>query len=503
MKYNIYWNLVFHLRELKVNQIRKPQLSEQRIRKKKKKLQMLKKIYKKEILLFALRIINLMLGQISVILITRISSVETYSQYVLINSLIMTVCLINQNGLSQVILREIPNFNHNKRKKTIDFIKSILIRSAITSVIIICLIFSFKKEILSILLKNSQIENIDTTWIFLCFFLWFFCLGFLNIITESFRALGKVEVSLAFGGIEGIGGYGKGTIINIFFIIISIICFILSKKILIFELILISAALNLFLSFIAIIFLLRELKIKIWNHKISINSFFSEVNKIRIFSRKYVGIMFYLLCSEILLLINSQSDLWLLNLFSDQLNIGFYSVSLRTIGIIITPVASICSIYISDISKCVSNKDNFSNFTRINQKISILSIPCIILLAVIMFFSEQVLISIYGSSYQDASLVLSILTFRGLVVVVFPAQMASLLMVATKKEIFTITTLGMLVSVFLEYLLLQYFGANGIAVGSVIGYWFEYGCAYFLLKNKYSLNTILSLRGKNVGRTAL
>jgi O-antigen/teichoic acid export membrane protein len=467
----------------------------------KSKNQMLKKIYKKEILLFALRIINLILGQISIVLITRISSVETYSQYVLINSLIMTACLINQNGLSQVILREIPNFDHNKRKKTIDFIKSTLIRSATTSVIIICLMFSFKKEILNILLKNSQIENIDAKWILLCFFLWFFCLGFLNIITESFRALGKVEVSLAFGGIEGIGGYGKGSIVNIFFIIISIICFILSKKISIFELIWISAVLNLFLSSIAIIFLLRELKIKIWNHRININIFIAEVNKMKNFSRKYVGIMFYLLCSEILLLINSQSDLWLLNLFSGQLNIGFYSVSLRTIGIIITPVASICSIYISEISKCVSNKNNFGNFARINQKISILSIPSIILLAVIMIFSKQVLTSIYGSSYQDASLILSILTFRGLAVVTFPTLMASLLMVATKKEIFIMTTLGMVFSVFLEYFLLKYFDVNGLAAGSVIGYWIEYIFTYFLLKNKYSLNTMLSFRGTNIAST--
>ncbi len=458
---------------------------------------MLEKISKIEILLFALRIITLLLGQISNILITRISSVETYSQYVLINSFIMAACLINQNGLSQVILREIPNFNH-KRETIIHFIKSTLILSAVTSTLIICLILSFRKEILNTLIKNPQLNNIDTIWIFLCFFVWLFCLGFLNIITESFRAFGKVQVSLAFGGIEGIGGYGKGTIINVLFIIMSIICITLSKKISVLELVLISAVLNFCIFSAALAFLLRELKTKIWNFRIRINTLIVETKKIKSFGSKYTGMMLYLLASEILLLINSQSDLWILNLFSDQVNIGFYSVSLRTIGIIITPISTVCSIYISEISKCVSDRDGLDNFSKINQKISIFSIPSIILLIVLMFFSGQVLMLIYGSKYQDANLILTILTFRGLVVVMFPALMASLLMAATKQEIFIVTTFGMVASVLLEYFLLQYFDANGLAVGSVIGYWLEYICAYILLKNKYSLNTILSLKRKDI-----
>jgi O-antigen/teichoic acid export membrane protein len=463
---------------------------------------MLEKISKIEILLFALRIITLLLGQISNILITRISSVETYSQYVLINSFIMAACLINQNGLSQVILREIPNFNY-KRETIINFIKSTLILSAVTSTLIICLIFSFRKEILNTLIKNPQLNNIDTIWIFLCFLVWLFCLGFLNIITESFRAFGKVQVSLAFGGIEGIGGYGKGTIINVLFIIISIICITLSKKISILELVLISAVLNFCIFSAALAFLLRELKTKIWNFRIRINTLIVEIKKIKSFGSKYAGMMLYLLASEILLLINSQSDLWILNLFSDQVNVGFYSVSLRTIGIIITPISTVCSIYISEISKCVSDRDSLDNFSKINQKISIFSIPSIILLLVLMFFSGQVLTLIYGSNYQDANLILTILTFRGLVVVIFPALMASLLMAATKQEIFIVTTFGMVASVLLEYFLLQYFDANGLAVGSVIGYWLEYICAYILLKNKYSLNTILSLKRKDIVSTLI
>jgi O-antigen/teichoic acid export membrane protein len=463
---------------------------------------MLEKISKIEILLFALRIITLLLGQISNILITRISSVETYSQYVLINSFIMAACLINQNGLSQVILREIPNFNY-KRETIINFIKSTLILSAVTSTLIICLIFSFREEILNTLIKNPQLNNIDTIWIFLCFLVWLFCLGFLNIITESFRAFGKVQVSLAFGGIEGIGGYGKGTIINVLFIIISIICITLSKKISILELVLISAVLNFCIFSAALAFLLRELKTKIWNFRIRINTLIVEIKKIKSFGSKYAGMMLYLLASEILLLINSQSDLWILNLFSDQVNVGFYSVSLRTIGIIITPISTVCSIYISEISKCVSDRDSLDNFSKINQKISIFSIPSIILLLVLMFFSGQVLTLIYGSNYQDANLILTILTFRGLVVVIFPALMASLLMAATKQEIFIVTTFGMVASVLLEYFLLQYFDANGLAVGSVIGYWLEYICAYILLKNKYSLNTILSLKRKDIVSTLI
>jgi O-antigen/teichoic acid export membrane protein len=458
------------------------------------------KISKKDILLFSIRIITLIFGQISNILITRVSSVETYSQYVLINSLVMAVCLINQNGLSQVILREIPSLSH-KRRPVIDFIKSALLLSVVTSALVIYLILGFRREILNALIKNPQIASTDEKWIFLSFFLWLFCLGLLNIITESFRAFGKVQVSLAFGGIEGIGGYGKGTIINVLFILISVACLVLNRKISILELVLVSAVLNFFVFSIAVVFLLGELKIKTWNCRIGINTLIVEFNKVKNFGRKYAGMMLYLLCSEILLLINSQSDLWLLNIFSNQLNVGFYSVSLRTIGIIITPIYTICSIYVSEISKCVADKQSFGNFSKINQKISILSIPSIILLFILMFFSSQILTLIYGSNYKDANLILSILTFRGLVVVIFPALMASLLMAATKQEIFMVTTFGMIASVLLEYFLLQYFDANGLAIGSVIGYWLEYICAYVLLKNKYALNTILSFQNKNVVNT--
>jgi O-antigen/teichoic acid export membrane protein len=459
-------------------------------------------ISKKEIFLFALRIITLALGQISNILITRVSSVETYSQYVLINSFIMAVCLINQNGLSQVILREIPNFN-NERKTIINFIKPVLILSVATSILMVYFLFLFKTEILSALIKNIQIDSTNTAWFFLYCFLWLFCLSLLNIITESFRAFGKVHVSLTFGGIEGIGGYGKGTIINILFILLSVICLIFSKKISILELVSISAVLNFCVLSVAIVFLIRELKIKIQHFRIRANTLIIEANKIKEFGSKYAGIMLYLLCSEILLLINSQSDLWLLNMFSNQINVGFYSVSLRTTGIIITPIYTICSIYISEISKCVSDGNAPDEFSKINRKISLLSIPSILLLLILMFFSGKTLTLIYGSNYQDANLILSILTFRGLVVVIFPALMASLLMVATKQEIFMVTTLGMVLSVLLEYFLLQYFDANGLAIGSVIGYWLEYICAYVLLKNKYALNTMLSLRKGNIVSNSL
>jgi O-antigen/teichoic acid export membrane protein len=439
------------------------------------------------------RIIVLILGQISNILIIRISSVETYSQYILINSLIMAICLINQNGLSQVILREIPKFA-SKKDQVINFIKSTLTLSAATSVLIIFIILGFKSEVLNILVKNSLMRNTENTWFFLCFFSWFLCLGFLNIITESFRALGKVEFSLAFGGIEGIGGYGKGFIINLFFIVISAIYFALNKKVSILELTLISTALNFFLLSISAIFLIKNLEVGVDDFLNKKNDFIKEFNIIKEHVKKYSGIMFYLLCSEILLLINSQSDLWLLNLFSNQVNVGFYSVSLRTIGIIIIPVSSVCSIYISKISKSVSIEKKLNDFLKINRQISFSSIPSIVLLVALMFFSGKILTLIYGNSYEDASLILRILTFRGLVVVIFPALMASLLMVANKKEIFIITVLGLLASLLLEYFLLRYFAANGLAAGSVIGYWIEYLCAYFLLKNKYSLNTLLCFR---------
>ncbi len=461
---------------------------------------MLERISKTEVLLFSLRILTLIFGQISNILITRISSVETYSQYVLINSFVMAACLINQNGLSQVILREIPGFS-NKRKTIADFIKSILLLSAITSTLIASLILIFKEEILIILIKNLHPASTDTALIFAGLITWLFCLGFLNIITESFRAFGKIQFSLTFGGIEGIGGYGKGTIINILFILISIFCFTFSKKISILELVLISGILNFCVLAVAIVFLLRDLKIKSWHFRIRINTLVAEVIKTKKFVNEYAGMMLYLLCSEILLLINSQSDLWLLNMFSNQINVGFYSVSLRTIGIIITPIYTVCSIYISEISKCVSEENGLRKFSKINQKISILSIPSIILLIILMAFSGQVLTLIYGGNYRDANLILSILTFRGLVVVIFPALMASLLMIATKQEIFMVTTFGMLVSVLLEYFLLRYFDANGLAVGSVIGYWVEYACAYILLKKKYTLDTILSFRKKSIMST--
>jgi O-antigen/teichoic acid export membrane protein len=452
---------------------------------------MLKIFFGAKILLLAFRIIVLILGQISNILIIRISSVEIYSQYILINSLIMTICLINQNGLSQVILREIPNFDR-KNSKITDFIEFTLVLSAATSAFIIFLMLNFRTEILSVLVKNSLMKNTESLWLFLCFFIWFSCLGFLNIITESFRALGKVGFSLTFGGIEGIGGYGKGLIINIFFILISAVYFVLNKKISIFELISISTILNLFILCISIIFLIKELKVNDFSFAMKKHVFINEFNKIKIYIKKYSGIMFYLLCSEILLLINSQSDLWLLNIFSNQLNVGFYSVSLRTIGIIIIPVSTVCSIYIAKISKSVSIEKDFNDFKKINRQISLSSIPSILLLIVLMFFSGEVLTLIYGNSYEDASLILRILTFRGLVVVAFPALMASLLMVATKTEIFVVTIFGMLSSVFLEYILLKYFDANGLAIGSVLGYSIEYLCAYSLLKNKYSLNTLLS-----------
>ena len=456
---------------------------------------MLKAVDNKKAIFFAIRISVLILGQVSSILIVRVSTVETYAQYVLINSFVMALCLINQTGLSRLILRELPKVS-NQKIKILNFIKFSIFQSSFVSLLLCIFIFLFKDNIVHVLIKNAELKTLNSGALLASIILWFFSLGLLNIITESFRGLDDLGLSMALGGIEGIGGYGKGWIMNISFIFLSISCFAIGNRISTQELTFYSAVFNLFILLVGLIYLFRKFfnSSSVLNFKIKFMTIKLEGTRIVRYFSQYSSIMFYLLFSEVLLLLNSQSDLWLLNQFSDQLNVGYYSVSQRTIGIIIAPIASICSLFIADVSRCFLSEDSTSAFAVINRKISFFSTPSIVLLLILLFFSKQIIVAIYGGQYQEASLILCILSFKGLFVVAFPALLPSLLIVANQREILMISVLGTLASLVFEYVLLMQFSAVGLALGSVLGYGIETLSAYFLLRRKYFINTAISVR---------
>jgi O-antigen/teichoic acid export membrane protein len=455
--------------------------------------------YKKEIfniknLHFAIKILTLMLGQLANILLVRVTSLTTYSQFVLINSFIMSLCLVNQNGLSQIIVKEISRIDSNSSRyesKLFNFVKIAILHSCIASLFIIIIFIKFNSYISDEILFRSDHSNIDGHGTVLIFAsLWILILGILNIITEAFRGLNKTGYASILGGIEGVGGYGKGTIFSSMFFLVCFIFIVKNRVFTINELVITTFSINL------VIVIGISLKIFIKKSRIISDWLFSwkfskELAKINYFRKKYGEMMKIYFLSEIFLLVNSQSDIWLLNLYSNQENIGLYSVSLRTIGIIIIPVSIAGSIYIPKISSCFTefNEKSRKDFVSVNKNISTLVIPSLLALFALIFFSKYVLYIIYGSNYTAAGTILSILSIKGLVIVMFPALTSTLMMLGSKSEIFKVSFIGMMSSIVFEYLLLLKFGTIGLASGSVLGYAVEYVFAYYLLKKKYSIDT--------------
>ena len=161
-------------------------------------------------------------------------------------------------------------------------------------------------------------------------------------------------------------------------------------------------------------------------------------------------------------------DMVMLGIFSTSAEVGYYSNSMKLMRILINVVTALGTVMLPRLSKLRNEQNQQAYNSIINKVINILlwiTIPCTI---GILLIPEQIVVVLFGDEFLPASGILAMLSF--LIVPRAFSNMSLQVLVCTKNDEKTskVYFSGMLLNAFLNSIFIQFWGAYGAAIASVV-----------------------------------
>ena len=155
-------------------------------------------------------------------------------------------------------------------------------------------------------------------------------------------------------------------------------------------------------------------------------------------------------------------DSIMLGILASEIELGMYSVAFNLMeGSFIIP-----TIIMSVIFPGLSNKNHFSKFFQ--RGLLLLTIAGIIFGTIVFFLADFIIYSFYEAGFRNASEILEILALA-IPLVFWGYLMTQSLVALDQNRIYlVITSLGLLINVILNFLLIPEYGASGAAFSTVV-----------------------------------
>ncbi|MEL6352330.1 MAG: flippase [Cyanobacteria bacterium J06627_28] len=159
--------------------------------------------------------------------------------------------------------------------------------------------------------------------------------------------------------------------------------------------------------------------------------------------------------------------------------LGLYSVAVQiTEAFYLIPVAFVNSSFPSLIrAKNTDESQFYSNLQDLYSRVSMMSYLSIV---IVLIFSKNILLSLYGVTYGGAAPLLVLLIWSVLFVALGTAQSAYMVSMNWNKMYLQMVLIASVINIVLNYLLLPIFGALGAAVATVFSQWVAMHGACFL-----------------------
>jgi len=180
-----------------------------------------------------------------------------------------------------------------------------------------------------------------------------------------------------------------------------------------------------------------------------------------------------LILSGIVITINMRVDQVMLKELVNSKEVGLYAAAVNlSQGLYMLPMIFAKSFYPKFINLYNSNKDKFYSFVQ--NFSSFLTIIAMILSIVISLYSKSIIDLLYGDSYAQAALILSIHVWT-LIIVFMEVAFGRWLLIENKQKFTAYRNFSIaLVNIILNYYLIPLYGAIGAAVASLLSIFIGY-----------------------------
>lgn len=402
-------------------------------------------------------LISLVIGFLTVPIITRIVTPAEYGYGVLFLITTNLIFIISSLGMDQSFIRYYYE-EKNKLKLFIQCIKISLFGGILISIILLI----FKDYIINLFFENLLLK--EQILIYICLILSIF----INTFFRFFQLVIRMEQKGALFSLIQIGL--KSFEIIFFFIFLNIF----SNHI--FALVL-SQIINITLVLILLYPTVYKLLFKS-THDIK-NSFkdsFKDRQKIK----KMIKYGFPFIGTLLLAWSFQFIDRTLLSLLSNSEQVGLYSSAFKISSLLV----SIQVIFTTYWVPIVLKKVNSSNIKDFLLKSLNTITPIVILIGLLLTFLKEKIVNLFGGEFAEASVLIPfVLAFPIMYTI---SEITSIGILIGKKTIYNlyINLITLIIGILLNYNLIQYYGAVGAAIGTSIIY-----LVFYILRTIYGLKS--------------
>lgn len=194
--------------------------------------------------------------------------------------------------------------------------------------------------------------------------------------------------------------------------------------------------------------------------------------------KRFVSVSIVIGLGAFLSSVNFQVDKVIIPFLDTFENLGLYESAVRVLFLLMVVVQISWNVFVPQITKLYHTSGNVSHIYSYAMRV--VSFIGFAGFGGIIFFSEEIITLLFGSSYQDASPVLLILGFAVIIKMFTTLFLLPLIPFHKEKSMVKILLVGTLANIVLNLLLIPYFSIYGAAYATILsgciiclgGWWF-------------------------------
>ena len=198
-----------------------------------------------------------------------------------------------------------------------------------------------------------------------------------------------------------------------------------------------------------------------------------------------------LILSGIMVMIYLRIDQVMIGSMVGNAEVGIYSVAVRLAEVwYFIPGAVVLSVFPSIVEAKAISEELF--YGRLQKLYNIMALMAYIVALPVTFMAGWLVTILFGPAYARAGPMLAVLIWAGMFVNLGIARSSFLTTMNWTKVHFMTVSLGCIINVALNYLLIPLYGGMGAVVASCVAYWFAAHGACFVYKPLYKTGYMLT-----------
>ena len=224
---------------------------------------------------------------------------------------------------------------------------------------------------------------------------------------------------------------------------------------------------------------------------------FARVRKLRgerpLSSAKVLKYSLPMLTAQLTSVVLVKSDLWILGGFHSVQDVAIYGAAVQLITVVAVPAMMVQPLMSSTISELFSKGEMVRLESVMRVSASLVFIPVFCVTVLLVGWGGSLLSLIFGEFYSQGALVLAILCIPRLIASILGSNVSLLMMTNHQRIAANIMIIGATVQIVLALFLTRFYGIYGLASAVAVGSLFTFALMYIYVRRTLKIQPCMTL----------